>query len=47
MGVTKIGEGFVGPNAHSMAVDPASHEIYFPLKAIAHQSVMRVMKSPP
>ena len=43
-GVTKIGEGFVGPNAHSLAVDPHSHEIYFPLKSIEHHSVMRVMK---
>jgi DNA-binding beta-propeller fold protein YncE len=43
-GVTKIGEGFVGPNAHSLAVDPASHELYLPLKDAAHQSAMRVMK---
>lgn len=43
-GVTKIGEGFVGTNAHSVAVDPSSHEIYLPLKDIEHHSVMRVMK---
>ncbi|MRS98892.1 hypothetical protein GJQ57_09535 [Ralstonia pickettii] len=43
-GVTKTGEGFVGPNAHSLAVDPATHEIYLPLKDIDRHSVMRVMK---
>lgn len=43
-GVTKISEGVVGPNAHSLAVDSATHEIYFPLKDVDHHSVMRVMK---
>jgi len=43
-GVTKIGEGFVGSNAHSLAIDPASHEIYLPLKDAGHHSAMRVMK---
>ncbi|MCF1442031.1 YncE family protein [Ralstonia solanacearum] len=42
--VTKVGEGVVGPNAHSVAVDPATHEIYFPLKNVDRHSVMRVMK---
>jgi YVTN family beta-propeller protein len=42
--VTKIGEGFVGENAHSLSVDPASHEIYLPLKNANHHSAMRVMK---
>ncbi|MDB5909730.1 MAG: chrZ [Massilia sp.] len=46
-GVSKIGEGYVGPNAHSLAVDPASHEVYFPLKDVAGRSVMRVMKPSP
>lgn len=44
MGVAKIAEGFVGTNAHSLAIDPASHEIYLPLKDGGRQSVMRVMK---
>jgi YVTN family beta-propeller protein len=44
MGVTKIGEGLVGTNAHSLAIDPASHEIYLPLKDGGRHSVMRVMK---
>ncbi|WP_343226195.1 hypothetical protein [Ralstonia sp. GX3-BWBA] len=43
-GVTKASEGFVGPNAHSLAIDPATHEIYLPLKDVDRHSVMRVMK---
>ncbi|WP_253913056.1 MULTISPECIES: YncE family protein [Ralstonia] len=43
-GVTKAGEGFVGPNAHSLAIDPATHEIYLPVKDVDHHPVMRVMK---
>ncbi|WP_392397969.1 YncE family protein [Ralstonia mojiangensis] len=43
-GVAKTGEGFVGPNAHSLAVDPATHEIYLPLKDVDRHPVMRVMK---
>lgn len=43
-GVTKVGEGFVGSNAHSLAIDPVAHEIYLPVKDIEHHSVMRVMK---
>uniref|UniRef100_UPI003F4956C8 YncE family protein n=1 Tax=Cupriavidus yeoncheonensis TaxID=1462994 RepID=UPI003F4956C8 len=43
-GVTKVGEGFVGSSAHSLAIDAASHEIYLPLKDVDHHSVMRIMK---
>ncbi len=43
-GVTKGGQGFVGSNAHSLAIDPVAHEIYLPLKEVEHHSVMRVMK---
>jgi hypothetical protein len=43
-GVAKIGEGWVGPNAHSLAIDPATHEIYLPLPDIDHHPVMRVLK---
>lgn len=42
--VTKVAEGFVGANAHSLAVDPASHEIYLPLKNADHRPAMRVMR---
>jgi YVTN family beta-propeller protein len=43
-GVTKIGEGLVGPNAHTVAVDPKTHEVYFPLKEVGGRPVLRVMR---
>jgi YVTN family beta-propeller protein len=43
-GVTKIGEGYVGPNAHTMAVDPSTHEVFFPLKKNGQQPVLRIMR---
>ena len=36
-------EGVVGANAHTLAVDPASHEIYLPLKNVDHRFVIWVM----
>jgi DNA-binding beta-propeller fold protein YncE len=41
--VTPIGRGFVGPNAHSVAVDPATHRVYFPLADLGGRPVLRVM----
>jgi YVTN family beta-propeller protein len=43
-GVTKTGEGFVGPNAHVVAVDPSNHEVYFPLKETGRSPVLRIMQ---
>jgi YVTN family beta-propeller protein len=43
-GLAKAGEGFVGPNAHVVAVDPLTHEVYFPLKKIGLQPVLRIMQ---
>lgn len=43
-GVTLAGEGFVGPNAHTLAIDPATHEVYFPLKERAQSPLLRVMR---
>lgn len=40
---TKIAEGFVGPDAHVVAVDPVSHKSYFPLKNLAEKTVLRIM----
>ena len=42
-GVTELGRGFVGPNAHSVAVDPATHRVYFPLADVGGRPVLRVM----
>jgi YVTN family beta-propeller protein len=41
--VTELGRGFVGPNAHSVAVDPTSHRVYFPLADVGGRPVLRVM----
>jgi DNA-binding beta-propeller fold protein YncE len=42
--LTEIGRGFVGPDAHSVAVDPATHRVYFPLPNVAGHPVLRVMQ---
>jgi DNA-binding beta-propeller fold protein YncE len=42
--VTEIGRGFVGPDAHSVAVDPATNRVYFPLANVGGHPVLRVMQ---
>ncbi len=42
--VTELGRGFVGPNAHSVAVDPATHRVYFPIADVGGRPVLRVME---
>jgi len=42
--VTELGRGFVGPNAHSVAVDPATHRVFFPLEEVSGRPVLRVME---
>lgn len=41
--VASVGEGRLGPNAHVVAVDPATHRSYFPLKNVDGHPVLRVM----
>ena len=41
--VDEMGRGFVGPDAHSVAVDPLTHRVYFPLQNVAGHPVLRVM----
>ncbi len=43
-GLAKAGEGFVGPNAHVVAVDSSTHEVYFPLKKTGRPPVLRIMQ---
>ena len=38
-----LGRGFVGPNAHTVAVDPESHQVYFPLEDLGGRPVLRIM----
>jgi len=42
--VLKIGEGFVGPNAHVVAVDPGTHQAYLPLMNLHGRTVLRIMR---
>ncbi len=46
-GVTKLGEGMLGPHAHVVAVDPSSHRAYFPLKDLQGHTALRVMQPRP
>jgi DNA-binding beta-propeller fold protein YncE len=40
-----LGEGFVGPDAHTVAVDPESHHVYFPLADVGGRPVvLRIMR---
>jgi DNA-binding beta-propeller fold protein YncE len=42
--VTKIGEVFLGPNAHVVAVDSITHRAYFPLMNLGGRTVLRIMR---
>ncbi|WP_397453159.1 hypothetical protein [Pseudomonas sp. NA-150] len=42
--VSKIGDGHIGPNAHVVAVDGATHRSYYPLKNLRGQPTLRVME---
>jgi DNA-binding beta-propeller fold protein YncE len=39
----ELGRGFVGPNAHTVAVDPVTHRVYFPIANASGRPVLRVM----
>ena len=41
-GLQKVGEGMFAPNAHSVAVDPSTHRVYFPLQNINGKPVLRI-----
>jgi YVTN family beta-propeller protein len=43
--VTKLGDEFIGPNAHVVAVDPATHRVYFPLKNLNGHTAMRIFEA--
>jgi len=42
-----LGDTFVGPDAHSVAVDPATHKLYLPLNELNSKSVMRILAPKP
>jgi len=43
--ITPIGSGLIGPNLHVVAVDPATHKVFFPLSNVGGQPVLRIMSS--
>ncbi|MDE1885612.1 MAG: YncE family protein [Xanthomonadaceae bacterium] len=40
--VNKLGEGRLGPNAHTVAVDARTHRAYFPLRNLDGKPVLRI-----
>lgn len=42
--VTKRGEGLLGPHAHVVAVDPDTHDAYFPLMNVGGRPVLRIVR---
>jgi YVTN family beta-propeller protein len=45
--VRELGRAPLGPNAHVVAVDAATHRAYFPLKNVQGRPVMRIMQPRP
>ncbi|HEY2800666.1 MAG TPA: YncE family protein [Chthoniobacterales bacterium] len=39
----KINDLKVGPNSHSVSVDPTTHKVYFPLKNVKGRPLLRIM----
>lgn len=42
--VAELGRGVLAPHAHSVAVDPTTHRVYFPLENIDGKPVLRIME---
>jgi DNA-binding beta-propeller fold protein YncE len=45
--VSKVGDVHIGPNAHVVAVDPGTHQSYFPLKNLGGRTALRIMSPSP
>jgi DNA-binding beta-propeller fold protein YncE len=43
-GLTKLGEDGLADHAHSVAVDPKTHLVYFPLESVGGKPVLRIMR---
>jgi plastocyanin len=43
-GLSKLGEDTVAAHAHSVAVDPRTHLVYFPLEDVDGKPVLRIMR---
>jgi DNA-binding beta-propeller fold protein YncE len=44
--VAELGRALLAPSAHSVAVDPTTHRVYFPLENVNGKPVLRVMAPP-
>jgi DNA-binding beta-propeller fold protein YncE len=44
--ISKTGESFLAFNAHVVAVQPLTHEIYFPLMKVDGRPMLRIMQAP-
>ncbi len=44
-GLQKIGETYLAPNAHTIAVDPQTHRVYLPLENINGHPVLRIYEA--
>jgi YVTN family beta-propeller protein len=42
--LVKTGEALLAPNAHSVAVESHTHEVYFPLQNVSGRPLLRVMR---
>jgi DNA-binding beta-propeller fold protein YncE len=42
--VTELGRGTLASNAHTVAVDPATHRVYFPLEDVGGKPILRIMQ---
>src|SRR5206468_3611652 len=42
-GLEKVGEGFLAPNAHSVAVDSRTHRVYLPLESVNEKPMLRIV----
>ena len=45
--ITKIAEGTLAPSAHVVAVDPSTHEVYFPLQNLHGATALRITRPMP
>jgi DNA-binding beta-propeller fold protein YncE len=43
---SELGRGVLAPHAHTVAVDPTTHRVYFPLENIIGHPVLRIMEPP-
>ena len=42
--VETVAQGTLAPNAHVVAIDPATHLVYFPIKSVDGHPVLRIMR---